>query len=113
MEPIKVRKLDPVKGTTERFNPNKNSLRKDDFKAFVPVLKDSLQAHLSQTAEKDISLLGLNSLVESSLNKAEAHKAIRSRIKAKVEENSSSKAALMQYLYNFILCNDGVQTINL
>ena len=110
---IKARKLDPVKGTAERFNPNKNSLRKDDFKSFIPVLKDSLQDYLSQTAEEDISLLELNSLVESSLNKAEAHKAIRSRIKAKIEENSSSKAALMQYLYNFILCNDGEQTFNL
>ena len=113
MKPIKVRKLDPVKGTTERFNPIKNSLRKDDFKAFVPVLKDSLQDYLSQTADINISLLGLKSLVENALNKAEAHKAIRSRIKAKIEENSSSKAALMQYLYNFILCNDGDQTINL
>ena len=97
----------------QQFNQVRTSLRKEDFNRFVQVLKDSLQAHLSQTAEKDISLLGLNSLVESSLNKAEAHKAIRSRIKAKIEENSSSKAALMQYLYNFILCNDGEKTINL
>ena len=97
----------------QQFNPLRNGLRKNDFNSFVQVLKDSLQAYLSQTAEKEISLLGLNSLVESALNKAEAHKAIRSRIKAKVEENSSSKAALMQYLYNFILCNDGEQTINL
>ena len=95
------------------FNPVRNSLRKEDFNSFVPVLRDSLQTYTSQTAEEDFSLLELNSLVESALNKAEAHKAIRSRIKAKIEENSSSKAALMQYLYNFILCNDGEQTINL
>ena len=97
----------------QQFNPVRNSLRKEDFNSFVPELHDSLQAYISQTAEEDVSLLGLNSLVESALNKAEAHKAIRSRIKAKLEENSSSKAALMQYLYNFILCNDGEQTINL
>ena len=97
----------------KQFNPVGTSLRKEDFNNFVPVLNDSLQAYLAQTAEEDISLLELNSLVESSLNKAEAHKAIRSIIKAKVEENSSSKAALMQYLYNFILCNDGEKTINL
>ena len=109
---IKVRKLDPVKGTTERFNPNKNSLRKDDFKAFVPVLKDSLQDYLSQTADINISLLGLKSLVENALNKAEAHKAIRSRIQAKVEANSSSKAALLQYLYNFILQHENEGTID-
>ena len=97
----------------QQFNQVRTSLRKEDFNRFVPVLKDSLQAYLGQTAEKEISLQGLNSLVESAFNKAEAHKAIRSRIEAKVEENSSSKAALMQYLYNFILCNDGVRTINL
>ena len=97
----------------KQFNPVRNSLRKEDFNSFVPGLHDSLQAYISQTAEEDVSLLGLNSLVESALNKAEAHKAIRSRIKAKVAENSSSKSALMQYLYNFILCNDGEQTINL
>ena len=67
------------------FNPLRNGLRKNDFNSFVQVLKDSLQAYLSQTAEKEISLLGLNSLVESALNKADAHKAIRSRIKAKIE----------------------------
>lgn len=115
MKPLKVRKLDPVNGTTERFNPNKNTLRKDDFKDFVPVLKDYLQDYLSQTAERNIRLLGLKSLVESSLNKAEAHQSIRDRVSAKVEENSSSKAALLQYLYNFILQheNEGVidQTI--
>ena len=94
-------------------NPLRNGLRKNDVNSFVQVLKDALQAYLGQTAENEISLLGLNSLVESALKKAEVHKAIRSRIKAKVEENSSSKAALMQYLYNFILCNDGEQTINL
>ena len=44
---IKVRKIDPEEGA-ERFNPLKNSLRKDDFNRFVPVLKDSLQAYLSQ-----------------------------------------------------------------
>ena len=109
---IKVRKLDPVKGTTERFNPNKNSLRKDDFKAFVPVLKDSLQDYLSQTADINISLLGLKSLVENALNKAEAHKAIISRIQAKVKANSSSKAALLQYLYNFILQHENEGTID-
>jgi len=109
---IKVRKLDPVKGTAERFNPNKNSLRKDDFKAFVPVLKDSLQDYLSQTADINISLLGLKSLVESSLNKAEAHQSIRDRVSAKVEENSSSKAALLQYLYNFILQHEAVGSID-
>ena len=109
---IKVRKLDPVKGTTERFNPNKNSLRKDDFKAFVPVLKDSLQDYLSQTADVNISLLGLKILVENALNKVEAHKAIRSRIQAKVEANSSSKAALLQYLYNFILQHEAVGAID-
>ena len=97
----------------QQFNPLRNGLRKSDFNCFVHVLNDSLQAYLARTAEKEISLLGLKNLVESSLNKAEAHKAIRSRIKAKIEENSSSKAALMQYLYNFILCNDGDQTINL
>ena len=97
----------------KQFNPVRNSLRKEDFNSFVPELHDSLQAYISQTAEEDVSLLGLNSLVESALKKAEVHKAIRSRIKAKVEENSSSKAALMQYLYNFILCNGGDQTINL
>ena len=96
----------------KKFDPIKNTLRKEDFNRFVQVLKDSLQAYLGQTREKEISLLGLNSLVESALNKAEAHKAIRSIIKAKVEENSSSKAALMQYLYNFILCNDREKTIN-
>ena len=112
MKPIKVRKLDPVKGTTERFNPNKNSLRKDDFKAFVPVLKDSLQDYLSQTADINISLLGLKNLVESSLNKANAHKAIRDRLSAKVEENSSSKASLMQYLFNFILQHENAGTID-
>ena len=109
---IKARKIDPVKGTAERFNPNKNSLRKDDFKAFVPVLKDSLQHYLSQTADINISLLGLKSLVENALNKAEAHKAIRSRIQAKVEANSSSKAALLQYLYNFILQHENEGTID-
>ena len=109
---IKARKLDPVKGTAERFNPNKNSWRKDDFKAFVPVLKDSLQDYLSQTADINISLLGLISLVENALNKAEAHKAIRSRIQAKVEANSSSKAALLQYLYNFILQHEAVGAID-
>ena len=97
----------------KQCNPVRNSLRKDDFNGFVAVLKDSLQAYLGQTAEEDISLLGLNSLVESALNKADAHKAIRSRIKAKLEENSSSKAAVLQYLYNFILCNDGVKTITI
>ena len=97
----------------KQFNPVRNSLRKKDFNGFVAVLKDSLQAYLGQTAEEDISLLGLNSLVESALNKAAAHKAIRSRIKAKLEENSSSKAAVLQYLYNFILCNDGVKTITI
>tara|TARA_Y100000588_G_scaffold101806_1_gene110635 strand:+ start:406 stop:792 length:387 start_codon:yes stop_codon:yes gene_type:complete len=108
---IKARKIDPVKGTAERFNPNKNSLRKDDFKAFVPVLKDSLQDYLSQTADINISLLELKSLVENALNKAEAHKAIISRIQAKVEANSSSKAALLQYLYNFILQHENEGTI--
>ena len=97
----------------KQFNRVRNSLRKEDFNSFVPVLHDSLQAYISQTAEEDISLLGLNSLVESALNKAEAHKAIRSRIKAKLEENSSSKSAVLQYLYNFILCNDGVKTITI
>ena len=97
----------------QQFNPLRNGLRKNYFNSFVQVLKDSLQAYLGQTAEKEISLLGLNSLVESALNKAEAHKAIRSRIKAKLEENSSSKAAILQYLYNFILCNDGVKTITI
>ena len=109
---IKVRKLDPVKGTTERFNPNKNSLRKDDFKVFVPVLKDSLQDYLSQTEDINISLLGLKNLVENALNKAEAHKSIISRIQAKVEANSSSKAALLQYLYNFILQHEAVGAID-
>ena len=97
----------------QQFNPLINCLRKDDFNSFVMVLKDSLQAYLKKTTEQEITLLGLNSLIESALNKAEAHKAIRVRIKAKLEENSRSKAALMQYLYNFILCNDGEQTINL
>ena len=54
----------------KQFNPVGTSLRKEDFNNFVPVLNDSLQAYLAQTAEEDISLLGLNSLVESSLNKA-------------------------------------------
>ena len=97
----------------KQFKSVRNSLKKEDFNSFVPELYDSLQAYISQTAEEDISLLGLNSLVESALNKAEAHKAIRSRIKAKLEENSSSKAAVLQYLYNFILCNDGVKTITI
>ena len=106
---IKVRKIDPEEGA-ESFNPLKNSLRKEDFNRFVPVLKDSLQAYLSQS--KETSLLGLNSLIESALNKAEAHKAIRDRVSAKVKENSSSKAALQQYLFNFILLHEAVGTID-
>ena len=78
----------------QQFNPLRNGLRKNDFNSFVQVLKDSLQAYLAQTAEKEISLLGLNSIVESSLNKAEAHKAIRSRIKAKIEEQHSHRVEL-------------------
>ena len=97
----------------KRCNPVRNSLRKDDFNGFVAVLKDSLQDYLSQTADINISLLGLKSLVENSLNKADAHEAIRDRVSYKVEENSSSKAAILQYLYNFILCNDGVKTITI
>ena len=96
-----------------QFNPLRSGLRKDDFNSFVMVLKDSLQAYLKKTTEQEITLLGLNSLIESALNKAEAHKDIRVRIKAKLEANSRRKAALMQYLYNFILCNGGDQTINL
>ena len=108
---IKVRKLDPVKGTTEKFNPKQNTLRKDDFKAFVPVLKDSLQDYLSQTPHREITLLGLKSLVENALNKADAHEAIRDRVSYKVEENSSSKASILQYLYNFILQHEAVGAI--
>ena len=111
-EGIKVRKIAPAEGTLERFNPKKNTLRKDDFKVFVPILKDSLQAYLSQTAHNKRSLLGLNSLVETSLNKADAHQAIRDRVSAKVKENSSSKASLLQYLYNFILQHEAVGTID-
>jgi hypothetical protein len=111
-EGIKVRKIAPAEGTLERFNPKKNTLRKDDFKVFVPILKDSLQAYLSQTAHNNRSLLGLNSLVETSLNKADAHQAIRDRVSAKVKENSSSKASLLQYLYNFILQHEAVGTID-
>ena len=111
-EGIKVRKIAPAEGTLERFNPKKNTLRKDDFKVFVPILKDSLQAYLSQTAHNKRSLLGLNSLVETSLNRADAHQAIRDRVSAKVKENSSSKASLLQYLYNFILQHEAVGTID-
>ena len=75
---------------------------------------DERGSHLKKVGPSTpISLLGLNSLVKAALNKAEAHKAIRDRVSAKVEANSSSKAALMQHLYNFILCNDGEKTINL
>jgi hypothetical protein len=111
-EGIKVRKIAPAEGTLEGFNPNKNTLRKDDFKVFVPILKDSLQAYLSQTAHNKRSLLGLNSLVITSLNKADAHQAIRDRVSAKVKENSGSKASLLQYLYNFILQHEAVGTID-
>ena len=111
-EGIKVRKIAPAEGTLEGFNPKNNTLRKDDFKVFVPILKDSLQAYLSQTAHNKRSLLGLNSLVGTSLNKADAHEAIRDRVSYKVEENSSSKESILQYLYNFILQHEAVGTID-
>ena len=106
---ITVRKIAPAAGT-DRFNPLTNTLRKEDFKAFVAVLKDSLQKYLKHT--KETSLIGLNSLVETSLNRADAHQAIRDRVSAKVKENSSSKASLLQYLYNFILQHEAVGTID-
>jgi len=106
---ITVRKIAPAAGT-DRFNPLTNTLRKEDFKAFVAVLKDSLQKYLKHT--KETSLIGLNSLVEAALKKAKAHKAIRVRVSAKVKENSSSKAALQQYLYNFILLHEAAGTID-
>ena len=71
----------------QQFNPLINCLRKDAFNSFVMVLKDSLQAYLKKNTEQEITLLGLIILIESALNKAEAHKAIRVRIKAKLEEN--------------------------
>ena len=108
-EGIKIRKLDPEKGT-DRFNPLKNTLRKKDFKAFVAVLKDSLQKYLKHT--KEPRLLGLKTLVESALNKSAAHQAIVDRVSAKVTENSTSKAALQQYLFNFILQHEAAGTID-
>ena len=111
-EGIKVRKIPSYEEGLPNFNPLRNTLRKDDFKSFVKILKESLQEYLSKTEAKTRRLFDLKELVESSLNKADAHKAIRDRVSAKVTENSSSKAALIQYLYNFILQHENEGTID-
>ena len=89
----------------------RGSIRKEDFIVFSNALEAGLQKYLSK--ESNISVTGLNKVVEDALNNSSAKQSIRSSVVNRMAEKSNSSKLLLSYLYDYLLCNKNQRVIKI
>ena len=89
----------------------KKSIRKEDFIVFSKALEAGLQKYLSKGS--NISVKGLNQVVENALNKSSAKQSIRTIVLDRVAEKNNSSKLLLSYLYSYLLCNKNQRVIKI
>ena len=86
-------------------------IRKEDFIVFSNALEAGLQKYLSKAS--NISVTGLNEVVEDALNNSSAKPSIRASVLNRIAEKSNSSKLLLSYLYDYLLCNKNQRVIRI
>lgn len=89
----------------------RGNIRKEDFIIFSKALEEELQHYLSNI--NNISVVGLKNVVVKSLDKSSAKKSIRVSVLNIMEEKSNSSNLLLNYLYDYLLCNKNERVIKI
>ena len=89
----------------------RGSIRKEDFIVFSNALEAGLQKYLNK--ESNISVTGLNKVVEDALNNSSAKQSIRSSVLNRIAKKSNSSKLLLSYLYDYLLCNKNQRVIKI
>ena len=89
----------------------RGSIRKEDFIVFSNALEAGLQKYLRK--ESNISVTGLNKVVEDALNNSSAKPSIRASVLNRIAEKSNSSKLLLSYLYDYLLCNKNQRVIKI
>lgn len=103
-----VRVIPPAKSYASNIREN---IRKEDFIVFSEALEAGLQEYLSNV--NNISVVGLKNVVIKALDKSSAKKSIRISVLNRMEEKSNSSKLLLNYLYDYILCNKNQRVIKI
>ena len=89
----------------------RGSIRKEDFIVFSNALEAGLRKYLNK--ESNISVTGLNKVVEDALNNSSAKQSIRASVLNRIAEKSNSSKLLLSYLYDYLLCNKNQRVIKI
>ena len=103
-----IRRIPPADKSSARVKP---SIRKEHFIVFCNALEVELQKYLHK--ESNISVKGLNKVVEDVLNKSSAKQSIRAIVLDRIAEKSNSSKLLLNYLYSYLLCNKNQRVIKI